>query len=85
MNGSLHPPLLQNPACPFPHADIEHGGIEPKDFGHAYLIVDAGTGVSLTFGTHQRLGKFRSMILGLTGEPPYFVPLADGIVPEDPP
>lgn len=46
---------------------------------------DAGTGVSLTFGAHQRLGRFRSTIVGLTGNPPSFVPLADGVVPEGPP
>ena len=44
--------------------------------------VDAGTGVSLTFGTQQRLGTFRSTIVGLTGDPPYYVPFADGVVPE---
>ena len=47
--------------------------------------VDAGTGVSLTFGAQQRLGSSRSTIVGLTGEPPYFIPLADGVVPEGPP
>jgi ABC-type branched-subunit amino acid transport system substrate-binding protein len=47
--------------------------------------VDAGTGVPLTYGAHQRLGTFRSTIVGLTGEPPSFVLLADGVVPEGPP
>lgn len=47
--------------------------------------VDAGTGVSLTFGTHQRLGSFRSTIVSLTGEPPYFISLADGVAPAGPP
>ena len=46
--------------------------------------VDAGPGVSLTFGTQQRLGTFRSTIVGLTGDPPSFVPLADGVMPEGP-
>jgi ABC-type branched-subunit amino acid transport system substrate-binding protein len=47
--------------------------------------VDAATGVSLTYGAQQRLGTSRSTIVGLTGEPPYFIPLAEGVAPEGPP
>lgn len=42
---------------------------------------DAGPGSTLTFDAHRRMGASRSMILSLTPDPPYLVPVSGWVVP----